>query len=360
MYTVWWVSNDFSERLILTKWTRLTYWERLNDSQPLEVLAFAPNAMEGVSLPDYARIQIHNGERLVWSGRLCGETWGLDGRGYRDVEFQGMDATHYAARALVIPQQSYATVEDGTYVWPLVGDRLIQTGCVDDQMRSLVRSQLVAPLHDQREHSDIRCEDDLSIGTSLRTDVGTDSLLQALQDLAERDNLRFRFVPQADGATFMVRRLWGQDRTGTYIVEQTRHNLEKLTVRRFYGTVENAVYGIADGGGVFAPQVVPAFNETSIAGYGIGEVLLTQTGTPGNIYTATEMKAAQARVTSDLTLGLLADTYGSKWYLGDTFTIRASRGERLFTWEVMVTGVRVIVDATGRVTAEPELEVQYA
>ena len=360
MYTVWWVSNDFSERKILTQWTRLAYWERLNDNQPLELLAFAPNAMEGVSLPDYARIQIHNGDRLVWSGRLCGETWGLDERGYRSVEFQGMDATYYAARALVIPQQSYATVEDGTYVWPLVGDRLIQTGCVDDQMRSLVRSQLINPLHALRAHTDVRCEDDLSLGASLRTDVGTDSLLGALQDLAARDNLRFRFVPQADGATFMVRQQWGQDRTGTYIVEQTRRNIVSLKVRRFYGEVENAIYGIAEGGGIFAPQVIPAFNEQSIADYGIGEALLQHTSTPANIYTATEIKAAQARITDELDLMQLADTYGSKWFLGDTFTIRATRGERLFTWSVMVIGVQVAVEANGLVTVEPELEVQYA
>lgn len=360
MYTVWWVANDFSERKILTKWTRLVYWERLNDRQPLEMLAFAHNAMEGVSLPDYARIQIHNGDRLVWSGRLCAESWGLTERGYKDVEFQGTDATQYAERALVIPQQSYATVEDGTYVWPLVGDRLIQTGCVDDQMRSLVRSQLVSPLHAQRAHADMRCEDDLSLGTSLRTDVGTDSLLKALQDLADLDSLRFRFVPEVDGATFMVRRQWGQDRTDSYIVEQTRHNIRSLTVRRFYGGVENAIYGIADGGGIFAPQVIPAFNEPSIAQYGIGEALLRRTGTPGNIYTATEIKAGQARGTNDLELSQLSETYGSKWFLGDTFTIRATRGERLFTWEVLVTGVRVAVDAKGQVEVEPELEVQYA
>lgn len=360
MYTVWWVSNDFSERKILLGWTRLTYWERLNDVQPLEVLAFAHNAMEGVSLPDYARIQVHNGDRLVWSGRLCGEKWGLTERGYQDVEFQGMDATHYAARALVIPQQSYATVEDGTYVWPLVGDRLIQTGCVDNQMRSLVRSQLVSPLHTQRAHTDIRCEDDLSIGASLRTDVGTDSLLQALQDLAGLDSLRFRFVPQADGATFMVRREWGQDRSESYIVEQTRHNIKSLTVRRFYGTVENAIYGIADGGGVFAPQVIPAWNDKSIADYGIGEALLRKTSTPGNIYNATAIRAEQAHITDELELAQLAETYGSKWYLGDTFTIRATRGERLFSWSVTVTAVRVSVDATGQLQVEPELEVQYA
>lgn len=360
MYTIWWVAEDFSSRQILTGWSRLCFWQRLNDVQPLEVLAFPHNVLEGINLPDYARIQVYDGDRIVWSGHLCGEDWGVTERGYEDVVFQGIDSTGYARRALVVPQQADAVVEDGTYVWPQVGDRLIQYGYVDDLMRYLVRSQLMIPLNPQRIHSDISCEDDQSLGTYLRTDVGTDSLLTALQAQAKLDRMLFRFVPLEDGARFEVRRQWGLDRTGQHVVELTRHNLTSLHVHRYYGEVENAVFGKADGGGVMAPQIVPAFNQESIDQYGIGEVLVTSSGAPANIHQIVQAVASQAEPEENVLVEQLSETYGVKWALGDIFTVRAFRGTREFNWPMIVTAVRVEVAATGIVQAEPVLEVYHA
>lgn len=347
-YTLWVCDDNYTKRVQLDKWLRLTFTLALNAPTSAS-LNLAANDSKIPEVALMRRLIILRNGVVVWGGLFQTESWETEETA-PEGDIYALDATDHCCYLdwRVIPR-------------PANQDFDTRTDHADDLAKAFVNAHAAAGAAAARRFADLTVQADAHAVASVTKSWAWETLLQNLTDLAQEKAFYWRMVPSWTGAEFCTAYpLWGKDRTkgnlagnDELIFSFDRGNVKKMSYKRDVSAHYNYTYAVGAGEGRYQPVVERADAQAVTAWKRRERVRMCSkyTATP-DLEAEGDAENAAHKVSETMTV---VPRVGSitPANLGDKVTIFERRYGRTFQFAAIVKSMTVEVDETGVETITP-------
>jgi len=303
------------------------------------------------------RIQIIRNGEYVYGGLLERIEWTIPERAPQEEHWtvHGGDHGLYLNWRLIIPNTGYATYD--------------VTDSADDVLKDLVRHHAGSLASASRQFSDLSVAADAGAAPSYECHERYTILLNALQEIAARDQVWWRMTPGASGVTFTTGYpLYGMDRTrgnGTNsecIFSLDRRNFLTASWVKDRTGHANYVYVGGQGEGT-ARTIIERSDSGAVTAIYRRERFIDarQLSATASLQARGDAALNELAVKETMDCRPIVETWkatsGTTWDLGDKVTVDIyPDGGREFTMTAVVAAIDVTIDKTGIETVVPILE----